>query len=158
MTRPSNLRLVLAAILALATVLFIVGSVAESSEAKETGQERVSERADEGAEGTEAHVEAEEEETFLGLDIESTRTRVAAVVISLAAIAAVLAGGRGWLYAVAVLMLLFVVLDVAEAANKAEHSDAGLTALAALIACLHLGVAFGSMLAARDEAASPAAA
>ena len=43
------------------------------------------------------------------------------------------------------------MLDIAEAIHQAEESETALVALAALVACLHAGAAFGALVAAHDE-------
>jgi hypothetical protein len=146
------LRLVLVVLLAIATLLFVMGSRAEkSSEPNETPTEHARETGNEAAErATSTH--SEPSETVLGLHLESTGAQIAAVLVSLAAIAALLfTRRREWLYAVAAFSMLFAVLDVAEVTHQADKSDSGLAALAAFVACLHLAVALGAFLAAKSR-------
>jgi drug/metabolite transporter (DMT)-like permease len=157
MIRPTNLRIVVAVLFALATVLFIVGTQSEkSSESNERPAERSAETGNEAAERLTASARTEESEKELGLRVESTGAQVVAVLISLAAIAAVLlTRRREWLYEIAVIAALFTVLDIAEALYQADHSEAGLTALAALVACLHAAATVGALMAAQDTVQGP---
>ncbi len=152
MTRPATLRIVLAAVLALATVLFIVGTQSEqSSESKETPAQHAQETGNEAEEHAAATSHSETSEKVLGLRVESTGTQVVAVLISVAGIAVLLlTTRREWLYAVSVMAVLFMVLDIAEVVHQADRSDTGLALLAAVVALLHAGVAVGALVAGRD--------
>jgi hypothetical protein len=153
MPRPTMLRLVPAALFVLATVLFVVGTQSEqSSEAKETRTQHVQETGNEGQEHAAATgTHSASSEKVLGLRVESTGTQVVAVLVSVAAIAALmLARRRAGLAAVGAIAALFVVLDVAEVVHQADRSESGLAVLAAAVALLHAGVAVGAVAAARD--------
>lgn len=136
-------RSMLAAIIVLATVLFVVGVSIERSEGHdeepsaahvEAGEGEASE-AGEGA----SHEEGEDEE-ILGVELESTPFIVLAALVSLTlALGAWLRpDSAGLLGLVALAMLAFAVFDIAEIGHQIEESEAGLVVIAALVAGLHL--------------------
>lgn len=158
-------RSLLAAIIVLATVLFVVGVSIERSEGHhdeepsaahvEAGEGEASEagegaahedgEASAAADGT-GH-EEEEDEKVLGVDLESTPFIVLAALVSLAlALGAWLRPDSAALLGlVALAMLAFAVFDIAEIGHQIEESEAGLVVIAALVAGLHLaasGLAF----------------
>jgi hypothetical protein len=157
----------IAAVILAATVLFVVGIVIENGEADEHGDETVAhasgeglaEEAGESAEGeageasestattTEADEEEDEdEERVLGIDLESTPFVILAVVVSLGLATAVwIAPARELFFAlvaVALAMIAFAALDIAEVFHQIDESKGGIAALAGLVALLHLGAGF----------------
>lgn len=118
-----------------------------------TGTEDAHDEAAEGEEGheaTEAEAAHDEDETVLGIDVESPATVAFAVIGSLLLAAAL------WfrpLRPVAVLAvasgLAFAALDLAEVAHQLDESSTGLAALAAAIAIGHAAAAITSGLATR---------
>jgi hypothetical protein len=158
-TRPP---LVAAALLVAATILFVVGTTIERSQATSAELQEASPVEQSAGEAVE-HREAEETETkasptgeageeqasegeageeLLGINPESAGLTAIVALLSL-----VLAGllvarpSRGLLVAVAVVGLVFAALDAREAVHQANESNGGLLVLAALTGLLHLGVA-----------------
>lgn len=145
----------LAALIAVAAILFAIGVSVEKSDthAEPAGvhvegdaSEGEATEAGESAEATEsgeANEEGAEDETLLGIDLESTPLIVAAVVASLA-----LAGGawarpdsRALLTLIGIAMLAFAVLDIREVVHQLDEDKSELALLAGLVALLHLGAA-----------------
>ena len=141
---------ILALVVVLATVLFAIGAGVENSdthaepagethlegEVAESGEE--AEHA-EGAESAEGEA-GKEDETLLGVDVESTPLVVLAIVASLAlAACAWLRPDLGGLIAVA--MLVFAALDVREVAHQLDESEGGIALLAGIVAALHFTAA-----------------
>ena len=152
MTRPRAARIA-AALFVVTAVLFVMGVSTEPDDQHEATQGSATH--DEGREAEEdegAHDEEGEEETILGIDIESP------AAIALEFVASVLLAGALWfrpigpvLVAGAVFGLAFAVLDIAEIAHQVDESDTGLAAPAAVIAAGHLAAAAsGPALRARD--------
>ena len=146
MLSPRNL---LAVLIVAATALFVVGVSIEKAE---------------GGHEEPAHVEAGEEshgeegEEILGLEPESTPMIGLAAVVSLAlALAAWLRSESELLLAVVVVvMLAFAVFDLAEVAHKIEESEAGIAAIATLVAVLHLAATWVAFSMRRQLAGAPA--
>ena len=118
---------------------------AESGEAHDEGAEEPGDEADEGSEsegGEAGHDESSEEETVLGLDVESPATVTLAVLASI-----VLAAGlwfttrRAPAVAAAAVGVLFAVFDIAEVLHQLDESSTGLALLAATIAVGHAAAA-----------------
>lgn len=176
----SRLRWALVALLVASTVLFAVGVIAERSDndthlgsaaaqIEETEEaagepEGVHEESGEPGAGEEGHVEtagethADEDETVLGVDVESTPLVVLAVLagLGLAALAATRFGRvRGFLLAVAVIALGWAALDVREVIHQLDESRTGVAVVAILVAVLHLAVAAVSGRLARQPPAAP---
>jgi hypothetical protein len=111
----------LAILIVVATATFAIGAAIENSdEGSEPGEPHV-EAAESEGEAAEAEPVSEDDETLLGIDAESTPLVVAVVI--------------------AVAMLVFAVLDLREVFHQADEANAGLAALAAAVAALHLGAA-----------------
>lgn len=158
-------RRLLAAVIAAATILFVVGTTIERGErddhtkteasAPASGTEAGHSEADEGeaGEGT-REGRGEKSEEILGVDPESPALIVAAAVVSLLLAAAVwLWDRRALLWFVAAAMFGFAVLDVREVVHLIKESKAGLVLVAIAVAALHLGA---STLAARIGRGAPA--
>ena len=94
---------------------------------------------DEHDEGVEAGEEPADDETLLGLDLESPVFVISAVVGSIALAAAILVRPdlRGLLVVTAIVMALFTLLDVLEVVRQVDRERAGIAVLAALVAILH---------------------
>jgi hypothetical protein len=161
----ARLPVVDAALLVAATILFVVGTSIERSQAStgegqeattverpagEAGEagEHSDAEATEGeanttAEGTEEHSSAGESgEELFGFTPESAGlTAVVAVVSLLLAALLVLRPGKGLLVAVVVVGLVFAALDGREVLHQANESNAGLLVMALITGLLHLGVA-----------------
>jgi hypothetical protein len=121
-----SLRSALVALLAAATILFAIGVIAEPSPAAEPTHEEATHEPDqlEGA--------------------ESTPLVVLAVVVGLALAAGAatrLGRRRAFLLAVAAIALAWAALDARELAHQLDESRAGIAAIAAAVALLHLGAA-----------------
>ena len=179
-----SLRAVLVALIALATVSFVVGTAIERNSAgesghhegttparseasassgenhAETGSEPTEAHAKEGAAATEANGESSHAELRpLGIDVEEWP------FVALAALGSLALALAAWLRpdAVALLalvgaaMLAFAVLDVREVIHQSDIGKTGLTVLAAFIGVLHAGaavVAFTMAARARQEPAA----
>lgn len=145
-----GLRGVLVLLIILATVGFAIGVAVEKSSADEphsdetTTPEGSHEEGEASGEGTaEGHTEGDSSEIVLGLNLESTPLVVAAVVFSLILAATVLARPqwRPLLVVVALAMLAFAVLDIAEVSHELDVSRAGVAIIAWIVAGLHLAAA-----------------
>jgi len=146
-------RAIVAILLVLATVVFALGVAAEGSQGEaDEHRESVSESVAEHNEGAERDEELEatdelsdsheDEETLLGVDIESPALIAAAVAASLAlAAGALLIRSRKVLVVIVVFALLFVLLDIREVLHQADESNTGLIVAAAAAGLLHLGAA-----------------
>jgi hypothetical protein len=177
-----GLRSVLVAVIAVATVAFVIGTAIErnpgesphaaASEQPRTGEaghaeggaESAEHRAAEGAGEPRRNETHSEELKPLGIDIESAPFVALAALASLAlALAAWLRPrATGLLALVAVAMVVFAALDVREVFHQADEDRAGLAVLAAFIAVLHFGAAVVAAVmishARRPEPDAPAAA
>ena len=157
-------RFSLAALLAVATLLFAVGVIAErsaadehveptaSAESGEAGHadEGEAAHAEEGGEGAHADEEAlsteggaaeSSREELAGVDLESTALIVLAVLAGLALSAAAateLGRRRAFLLAVVVIALAWGVLDVRELLHQLDESRGGIAAIALAVTGLHL--------------------
>jgi hypothetical protein len=151
-----------AALLVAATILFMVGTTIERSQAKsgvhqeakaverpggETGEHSEAEAAEGQAnatsEGTERNRSAGESgEELFGINPESAGlSAVVAVVSFLLAAVLVVRPGKRVLVAVVVVGLVFAALDVREVIHQANESNAGLLVMALITGLLHLSVA-----------------
>jgi hypothetical protein len=160
-----RLPVVAAALLVAATILFVVGTTIERSQAQtgeqqeaSTGERPAGEAAEHSeAEATEgqsnATTEATEEhssagesgEELLGINPESAGlTAIVAAVSLLLAALLVVRPRTGLLVAVVVVGLVFAVLDVREGIHQASESNPGLLVIALVTGLLHLGVAVAS--------------
>lgn len=139
----------LAALLATAAALFIVGVTIERAQgephAHEQGHATVdSHHAGSGEEGQEAETteptaHTDDEPRILGINAESTPLLVLATVASLLLAAAVLRRPRTRLLVlVAIAMIAFAVLDIREVAHQLADDRTAIAILAATIATLHL--------------------
>jgi hypothetical protein len=141
----------LAVLIAVAAVLFAISVSAEKSDThSEPAVGHIESASPEGEAGESAQVaesgqshDEGENETLLGVDLESTPLIVAAVIVSLA-----LAGGawarpdsRPLMALIGVAMLVFAVLDIREVVHQLDEDRTGLALLAALVALLHLAAA-----------------
>jgi Flp pilus assembly protein TadB len=169
-------RTLLAALIAVATVALVIGTVLERREAHHSDAAPSAEHAhgEASGESTESagHRAAEsrdaptgrrdEEFRPFGIDIE------AAPFVALAALGSLALALAAWLRpraplllaVVAAAMLAFAVLDVREVIHQAHESNGGLAALAVAVAVLHLaatGVAVVMLRAAPRDPAAPAA-
>lgn len=128
----------------LATAGFALGIAVERATVAEPHTETAThdEASEEGHEvgGGEAAPEATSDETVLGLNLESTPLVVAAVVGSLLLAGAVWVWPRSrpLLVVVALAMLAFAVLDIAEVAHQLDESRVGVATIAVIVAALHL--------------------
>jgi hypothetical protein len=163
---PSRRALVV--LLALATVLFAVGVIAERSvddkrtdepasaieqhgagEAGETAESgEAGERGEAGehqASPTEASdTENEEDERLLGVDLESTPLVILSVAaaLTLTGLAASRVGQlRLFLLGVLVIALVWAALDIREVVHQIDESRAGIAVITAVVAALHLAAA-----------------
>jgi hypothetical protein len=165
-----RLRVVLIALLVVATAAFVVGVSIERSqgeahaEASTTVEGENGEPGEagheEGAENGEAvraeerpgaHAHDENAEKFLGVDYEAVPFIVLAAVFSLGLAAAVwlLPGSVPVLALVVVAMVAFTALDVREVVHQLDEDNGGLALLAAVVAAVHLGVAALALALAR---------
>jgi Flp pilus assembly protein TadB len=155
----SPVRWALVVLLAASTILFAVGVIAErapathaeasngESDEAEAAHDEAAESAagaPEGAERGESASEADEDERLLGIDLESTPLVVLAVLagLGLAVLAATRVGQlRAFLLAVAVIALVWAVLDIREVAHQLDESRTGIALMAIAVAVLHLATA-----------------
>jgi hypothetical protein len=137
----SRLRWTLVVLLAVSTLLFGAGVIAERSG---TGT-HVGSAASHAEEGGHAEAEGQaENERVLGVDVESTPLAVLAVLagLGLAALAAGRAGRlRSFLLALVVIVLVWAALDIREVVHQLDESRTGVAALALAVAVLHLAAA-----------------
>ena len=161
----SRLRLTLVALLAVSTVLFAIGVIAERSDSDTHAEPEAAAHVDESSEHEGAHDEADEssasasveqgrgesgsesesdDERLLGVDLESMPLLVLAVLAGLGL--AVLAAGRigrlrWFLLAVAVIALAWAALDIREVVHQIDESRTGIALVATAVAVLHLAAA-----------------
>lgn len=162
-SRPARIA---AALFLITAVLFVVGVSTEPDSHDETtearaqtshsgpdrGEQAHDESAEEGegahdeaTEAGEAHDEEGEEETLLGLDLESPAAIALAAIVSAGLAAALLFRPlRPVALAGIVFGLLFAVLDIAEVAHQLDESRAGYAVLAIVIAAGHVAAALAS--------------
>jgi hypothetical protein len=158
----TRLPVVAAALLVAATILFVVGTTIERSQANtathqeantveqpagEAAEHREAEategQANATTEGTEQHRSAGESgEELLGINPESAGlTAVVAVLSLLLAALLVVRPGKGLLVTVVVVGPAFAALDAREVLHQANESNAGLLVMALITGLLHLSVA-----------------
>jgi hypothetical protein len=142
----SPVRWALVVLLAASTILFAVGVIAERSPAThaEASNGESGEAAAARDEAAESASEADEDERLLGIDLESTPLVVLAVLagLGLAVLAATRVGrASGFLLAVAVIALVWAVLDIREVAHQLDESRTGIALVAIAVAVLHLATA-----------------
>jgi hypothetical protein len=169
-----RLPVVAAALLVAATILFVVGTTVERSQAESGAHQEantVGQPAGEAAEhnqaeATEGQANAPTQETsenrsagrsgeeLFGIKPESAGL-AAAVALSSLLLAALLVGwpGTRLLVAVAVVGLLLAALDAREVVHQANESNAGLLVLALLTGLLHLGAAVAAAAGLRSRSA-----
>jgi hypothetical protein len=166
-------RVLLTALLVVATAAFVIGVSIERSSGDEHAEQAPAVESgepggaghDEGAESGEAakaeesageHANEDSAETLLGIDSEAVPFFVLAAAFSLALAAAVwLRPGRVPLLVLVILaMVAFVALDVREVVHQLDEDDGGLALLAGVVAVLHLGAAAVALAIARGAAAS----
>jgi hypothetical protein len=166
-----RLPVVAAVLLVAATILFVVGTSMERSQARtgeqqeasaverpagEAGEHRESEAAEgqSGAatEGNDEHASSGESgEELVGINPESAGlTAVVAAVSLLLAALLIVRPRRGQLVAVVVVGLAFAALDVREGIHQANESNMGLLAIALVTGLLHLGAAVAAAAALRS--------
>ena len=94
---------------------------------------------------------------MLGVDLESTPFIVLAALVSLALALGVWLrpDSAALLGLIALAMLAFAVFDIAEIGHQIEESDAGLVAIAALVAGLHLAASAVAFTMRRQLGQSP---
>jgi Flp pilus assembly protein TadB len=157
-----RLPVVAAALLVAATILFVVGTSIERSQARageqqaastnerpagEAGEHSEAEATEGGSnatsEATDEHASSGESgEELLGINPESVGLTVIVAAVSLLLAALLVARPRtGLLVAVVVVGLVFAVLDVREGIHQASESNTGLLVVALVTGLLHLGVA-----------------
>jgi hypothetical protein len=167
----ARLPVVAAVLLVAATILFVVGTSMERSQARtgeqqeasaverpagEAGEHRESEAAEgqsnAATEGTDEHASSEESgEELVGINPESAGlTAVVAAVSLLLAALLIVWPRRGLLVAVVVVGLAFAALDVREGIHQANESSTGLLAIALVTGLLHLGAALAAAAALRS--------
>ena len=174
----ARLPVVAAALLVAATVLFVVGTTIERSQANSGAHQEanaVEQSAGEAAEHREAEAtetkanttEAGEEqarggeagEELVGINPESAGlTAVVALASLLLAALLLVRPGKGLLVAVAVVGLVFAALDAREAIHQATESNTGLLVLAVLTGLLHLAVVVAAAAGLRLPTAATTAA
>jgi hypothetical protein len=169
-----RLPVVAAALLVGATILFVVGTTIERSQASsgahretnaversagEAAEHRQAEATEHGAnastEGAEGNPSAGESgEALFGINPESAGlTAVVALGSLLLAALLLVRPGNGLLVAVVVVGLAFAALDAREVIHQANGSNAGLLALALLTGLLHLSVAVAAAVGLRSPSA-----
>jgi len=108
-----------------------------------------------GHEDSVPHAAEQNSESLLGINPEATGLVVAAVALSLLLATLMLTVGSPLLAAgVALTMLAFAALDVREVTHQWHESRAGLAALAATVAVLHLAAGAAALSTARRRSAS----
>ena len=154
----ARLPVVAAVLLVAATILFVVGTTIERSQAR-TGEGQEATTVDQSAgehneqaeatqgqanttEGTEEHGNAGESgEELFGINPESVGLTAAVAAVSLLlAVLLVARPGKVLLVAVAVIGLVFAALDLREGIHQANESNTGLLIIALVTGLLHLGV------------------
>jgi hypothetical protein len=168
-----RLPVVAAMLLVAATILFVVGTTIERSQAQTVEQQEASTEAGpageagehseaEATEGSNAASEATEEnssagesgEELLGINPESAGLTAIVAAVSLLLAALLVARPRtGLLVAVALVGLIFAALDVREGIHQASESNTGLLVIALVTGVLHLGVAVAAAAALRTPRA-----
>jgi hypothetical protein len=132
---------------------------ATHNEASEAGEAGHPEDDEEQRAGTSPDSEGREDATLLGIDPESTPLIVIAVLagLALAVLTATPVGtNRPFLLLVVAAAVLWAALDVRELVHQIDESRAGIAALAATVAVLHLAAAAIATLPARtNDKASP---
>jgi len=150
-----SLRALIVALITVSTIGFVVGTTIERNSKETHAEHSAVPRAGESSEagGGETRGEAGGGETRgeqahgelkpFGVNLESVPLIVAAALVSLGLAAAVWARSRSALAlaVVAVVMLLFAVLDVREVFHQVDESRTGLAVLAGVVAVLHVGAA-----------------
>jgi hypothetical protein len=153
----ARLPVVAAVLLVAATILFVVGTTIERSQAR-TGEGQEATTVDQSAgehnepeatqgranttEGTEEHGNAGESgEELFGINPESAGLTAAVAAVSLLlAVLLVARPGKVLLVAVAVIGLVFAALDLREGIHQANEPNTGLLIIALVTGPLHLGV------------------
>jgi len=168
-----RLPVVAAALLVAATILFVVGTTIERSQARAGEQQAAStnerpageagEHSEaEATEGSNAASEATQEhssggesgEELLGINPESAGLTAIVAAASLLLAALLVARPRtGLLVAVVLVGLVFAALDVREGIHQASESNTGLLVIALVTGLLHLGVAAAAATALRTPRA-----
>lgn len=162
----------IAALMVIATVLFVIGVAIERSgghqeagegQSAEVGEAQHSEETNtsHSEEAGEAHVEGTGEvhseesgevhtETTFGLDLESPWLVGAAALVSLALVGALLYIGHPVLMAIIPLNVMMMFLDVVEVIRQVGESNTGIAAIATIIALLRLVIIVLAILALRE--------
>jgi len=104
-----------------------------------------------GREGSAGPAAEQHSETLLGINPEATSLVAATVALSLLLAALILTVGSPLLaISVALVMLAFTALDIRELTHQLNESHAGIAALAATVAMLHLAAGAAALRTARD--------
>ena len=146
-----SVRALIVALIAVSTIGFVVGTTIERN-TKETHAERsAAPRAEGGSEAGGGETRGEQthgEFQPFGVNLESVPLIIAAALVSFGLAAAVWTQSRSALAlaVVAIVMLLFAVLDVREVFHQVDESRTGLAVLAGVVAALHVGAAVLSAL------------
>jgi len=167
-----RLPVVAAALLVAATILFVIGTTMERSQAR-TGEQQATSTVERPAgeagehneategqsnattEGTDAHRSSgESSEELFGINPESAGlTAIVAAVSLLLAILLIARPRKGLLMAVVVVGLVFAALDVREGIHQANESNTTLLAIALVTGLLHLAVAVAAAAGLRSPRA-----
>jgi hypothetical protein len=166
-----GLRLLLTAVIVIATAAFVVGTTIERHDESPRHQQAAitdDADADGGSEQGEAHEAGErhaseraedEEARPFGVDVEAAPFVALAVLGSLGlALAAWARPGAGSFGVLVVAMFVFAALDIREVAHQLDESRGGLAILAAVIALLHADAGILAGVLATREQDSPGAA
>jgi len=128
------------------------------SEAGGAGGDSASGEGAASGESSTVHAAEHSSETVLGVNPEATGLVVIAVAVSLVLAALILTVRSPLLAAgVALVMLVFTVLDIRELAHQLNESHPGLAALAATVAVLHLAAGAAALLVTRGSRSQPRA-
>jgi hypothetical protein len=166
---PATSRIVLAALITIATALFVLGVSVERAEGDRHAGERseqvrgatdphAGETEGEGEQragaGHESGGRSEAEPRILGVDVEGTPLAVLAATTSLLLAVGVLRWPRapGVLAVTALAMFAFAALDIREVVHQLDEDRPGIALLAAVIAVLHLSAAGLAAATAGDPA------
>lgn len=135
---------VLLAVIVFATLMFGVGSAVEKASASTTSTVAHQETTGGETGGAEAPAAtANNQEAIFGINPESTPLIVAAIALSIGVVGAVWFYWRrpAVLWAAAVVMAAFAVLDIVEVAHQVAEAHPTLVVLAGTVAVLHLAAA-----------------
>ncbi len=153
-------RWLLSVLLIVGAALFVVGVAAERNGGSDHHDEVAitSTSANSSNEAAEGHTEGDEsteaigaeahqgeDETVLGLSLESNTLVTAGVIVSLLlALAAWRYGKRPILIAAGIFACAFAALDIAEVRHQIERSETGIAVLAGVVTAVHLAAAYAA--------------